>query len=288
MLSLASRLAKSGLQNVTRPVMGSFLRNFHKVEQSTIGGLNVTDHYYDAVVVGAGGAGLRATMGLAQEGLDVACVSKLFPTRSHTVAAQVFFRRWVCRIYLVKTSSGQLMCSRVVLTLLLGTWLLMIGNGTPTTPLRALTGLVCSVHCSSDHFCPCLYWEIAQIIYIWRFGQWFIRSFEEFSITPNDSQALWITPILDTSGYLISGGLVEFKTIVSIYFGGFQLCFTQIILLWTFSVVFFFLREMAFDYVIQIHGDVECRWQEELGTLNTLSSRNERVREQSETISLTE
>ena len=46
------------------------------------------DHGYDVVVVGAGGAGLRATFGLADSGLSVACVTKVFPTRSHTVAAQ--------------------------------------------------------------------------------------------------------------------------------------------------------------------------------------------------------
>ncbi len=46
------------------------------------------DHTYDVIVVGAGGAGLRATLGLAEAGLSTACVSKLFPTRSHTVAAQ--------------------------------------------------------------------------------------------------------------------------------------------------------------------------------------------------------
>ncbi|MBP6515054.1 MAG: succinate dehydrogenase flavoprotein subunit [Steroidobacteraceae bacterium] len=46
------------------------------------------DHTYDVVVVGAGGAGLRATMGLAEAGLSTACISKVFPTRSHTVAAQ--------------------------------------------------------------------------------------------------------------------------------------------------------------------------------------------------------
>lgn len=46
------------------------------------------EHQYDVVVVGAGGAGLRATMGIAQRGLSVACISKVFPTRSHTVAAQ--------------------------------------------------------------------------------------------------------------------------------------------------------------------------------------------------------
>jgi succinate dehydrogenase / fumarate reductase flavoprotein subunit len=46
------------------------------------------DHSYDVVVVGAGGAGLRATLGLAEAGLATACVTKVFPTRSHTVAAQ--------------------------------------------------------------------------------------------------------------------------------------------------------------------------------------------------------
>jgi succinate dehydrogenase / fumarate reductase, flavoprotein subunit len=47
-----------------------------------------TDHSYDVVVVGAGGAGLRATFGLAHSGLSTACITKVFPTRSHTVAAQ--------------------------------------------------------------------------------------------------------------------------------------------------------------------------------------------------------
>jgi succinate dehydrogenase / fumarate reductase flavoprotein subunit len=46
------------------------------------------DHTYDVVVVGAGGAGLRATFGLAEAGLSAACITKVFPTRSHTVAAQ--------------------------------------------------------------------------------------------------------------------------------------------------------------------------------------------------------
>ena len=46
------------------------------------------EHSCDVVVVGAGGAGLRATMGLAEQGLSTACISKVFPTRSHTVAAQ--------------------------------------------------------------------------------------------------------------------------------------------------------------------------------------------------------
>jgi succinate dehydrogenase / fumarate reductase flavoprotein subunit len=46
------------------------------------------EHDYDVVVVGAGGAGLRATLGMAEQGLKTACVTKVFPTRSHTVAAQ--------------------------------------------------------------------------------------------------------------------------------------------------------------------------------------------------------
>ena len=49
----------------------------------------IIDHSYDVVVVGAGGAGLRATLGMAEAGLSTACITKLFPTRSHTVAAQV-------------------------------------------------------------------------------------------------------------------------------------------------------------------------------------------------------
>ena len=48
----------------------------------------ITDHTFDVVVVGAGGSGLRASVGCAQAGLRTACISKVFPTRSHTVAAQ--------------------------------------------------------------------------------------------------------------------------------------------------------------------------------------------------------
>ena len=49
---------------------------------------DIIDHMHDVVVVGAGGAGLRATLGMTAEGLSTACVTKVFPTRSHTVAAQ--------------------------------------------------------------------------------------------------------------------------------------------------------------------------------------------------------
>jgi succinate dehydrogenase / fumarate reductase flavoprotein subunit len=52
------------------------------------GAYKIVEHYYDAVVVGAGGAGLRATFGMVEKGLKTACVTKVFPTRSHTVAAQ--------------------------------------------------------------------------------------------------------------------------------------------------------------------------------------------------------
>lgn len=53
-----------------------------------IGDYELIDHQYDAVVVGAGGAGLRAAFGLVNLGFKTAVITKLFPTRSHTVAAQ--------------------------------------------------------------------------------------------------------------------------------------------------------------------------------------------------------
>ena len=45
---------------------------------------NIIDHEYDVVVLGAGGSGLRAAVGLSEAGLKTACISKVFPTRSHT------------------------------------------------------------------------------------------------------------------------------------------------------------------------------------------------------------
>ncbi len=56
--------------------------------KNKIANYNIIDHQFDVIVVGAGGAGLRATFGMAQKGLNTACISKVFPTRSHTVAAQ--------------------------------------------------------------------------------------------------------------------------------------------------------------------------------------------------------
>jgi succinate dehydrogenase / fumarate reductase, flavoprotein subunit len=60
------------------------------VAKPAIGGraYPLTDHTFDVVIVGAGGSGLRATLGCAEAGLDTACITKVFPTRSHTVAAQ--------------------------------------------------------------------------------------------------------------------------------------------------------------------------------------------------------
>ncbi|OEY86870.1 succinate dehydrogenase flavoprotein subunit [Wolbachia pipientis] len=58
----------------------------------------IIDHEYDIVVVGAGGAGLRATLGMNAAGFSVACVSKIFPTRSHTVAAQGGISAALCNI----------------------------------------------------------------------------------------------------------------------------------------------------------------------------------------------
>ena len=74
------------LSNRNFSVMSS--KNPDIKDSKTIGNYTVFDHEYDAIVVGAGGAGLRAAFGLVDAGFKTACVSKLFPTRSHTVAAQ--------------------------------------------------------------------------------------------------------------------------------------------------------------------------------------------------------
>jgi succinate dehydrogenase / fumarate reductase flavoprotein subunit len=58
------------------------------MSKPSLGAYSIVDHSYDAVVVGAGGAGLRATFGLGAAGFKTACITKVFPTRSHTVAAQ--------------------------------------------------------------------------------------------------------------------------------------------------------------------------------------------------------
>jgi succinate dehydrogenase (ubiquinone) flavoprotein subunit len=62
--------------------------NSTSIASQIVGDYTIVDHTYDAVVVGAGGSGLRAAMGLSEHGFKTACITKLFPTRSHTVAAQ--------------------------------------------------------------------------------------------------------------------------------------------------------------------------------------------------------
>lgn len=84
---LASRLLSRN--SVTRTAFHKATSNqLRSASTSLKGDYTIVDHEYDAVVVGAGGSGLRAAMGLSEAGFKTACVSKLFPTRSHTVAAQ--------------------------------------------------------------------------------------------------------------------------------------------------------------------------------------------------------
>lgn len=87
-------------------------------------GYRLYDHEFDVVVVGAGGAGLRAAFGLSEAGFNVACVTKLFPTRSHTVAAQV----------------KRPLLDRAESTLLWAIWRQMTGDGICTTRSREATG----------------------------------------------------------------------------------------------------------------------------------------------------
>ncbi|EJU05343.1 succinate dehydrogenase [Dacryopinax primogenitus] len=68
----------------TRPVRAQEVKTWGP----TAGKYPLIEHEYDAIVIGAGGAGLRAAFGLAEAGFNTACITKLFPTRSHTVAAQ--------------------------------------------------------------------------------------------------------------------------------------------------------------------------------------------------------
>merc|ERR1719305_872477 len=84
---MASRLLHSSIKRGV-PRAARVGRNGAAVAHLSTGNHTVIDHTYDALVVGAGGAGLRAAMGLAEHGFETACITKLFPTRSHTVAAQ--------------------------------------------------------------------------------------------------------------------------------------------------------------------------------------------------------
>jgi len=81
-------LCRSISTSSSRSFWGSASKGSAKVNEDITREYPVVDHEYDAVVVGAGGAGLRAAFGLVQEGFKTAVITKLFPTRSHTVAAQ--------------------------------------------------------------------------------------------------------------------------------------------------------------------------------------------------------
>ena len=85
---LASNALRSLRHGVKRTASTAASSSRSLSTQQVQGDYTIVDHEFDAVVVGAGGAGLRAAMGLSEAGFKTACVSKLFPTRSHTVAAQ--------------------------------------------------------------------------------------------------------------------------------------------------------------------------------------------------------
>ncbi|CAH0479871.1 unnamed protein product [Peronospora belbahrii] len=89
LVQVNTTLHKAHSPFLTRSYALHHSKPLNSIETSTLTSkYTVVDHEYDAVVVGAGGAGLRAAMGCAEAGLKTACISKLFPTRSHTVAAQ--------------------------------------------------------------------------------------------------------------------------------------------------------------------------------------------------------
>ena len=67
--------------------------------------MDLVKHEHYVLVVGAGGSGLRASMGLSQSDLSVACISKVFPTRSHTNAALCSNSMASCRKYFLNTSN---------------------------------------------------------------------------------------------------------------------------------------------------------------------------------------
>ncbi|KAK0228475.1 FAD binding domain-containing protein [Armillaria fumosa] len=93
---LSRRLTKSFLRSqrsfhssaAARKVVATNPVKAEEVKSWSSGNYPLIEHEYDAIVVGAGGAGLRAAFGLAEAGFNTACITKLFPTRSHTVAAQ--------------------------------------------------------------------------------------------------------------------------------------------------------------------------------------------------------
>lgn len=85
---LSRLLSRPARRAAALPARVSLAKGVRNVSSTQVGGYEVFDHSYDAVVIGAGGAGLRAAAGLVGHGLKTACITKVFPTRSHTVAAQ--------------------------------------------------------------------------------------------------------------------------------------------------------------------------------------------------------
>ena len=83
--ALVRRNNNNAIKNTTAKITS---RSLSSSSTNLTGDYTIVDHTYDALVIGAGGSGLRAAMGLSEAGFKTACVSKLFPTRSHTVAAQ--------------------------------------------------------------------------------------------------------------------------------------------------------------------------------------------------------
>ena len=84
----ASAVGKRAIASASSSLSSSSSSSVRSLSTNLTGDYTIVDHTYDALVIGAGGSGLRAAMGLSEAGFKTACVSKLFPTRSHTVAAQ--------------------------------------------------------------------------------------------------------------------------------------------------------------------------------------------------------
>ena len=87
--SSSALVRNNAIKNITVATTAKITsRSLSSSSTNLTGDYTIVDHTYDALVIGAGGSGLRAAMGLSEAGFKTACVSKLFPTRSHTVAAQ--------------------------------------------------------------------------------------------------------------------------------------------------------------------------------------------------------
>lgn len=125
----------------------------------------MVDHVYDAVVVGAGGAGLRAAIGLSEHGFNTACITKLFPTRSHTVAAQVWIEfpntsiLFVCSVGLFYLTCRGLLFVWIFAYLTLNQFAIMF--------LFKLEIYELEILCSLRVFCDCtsLVFSVIQVSY---------------------------------------------------------------------------------------------------------------------------